>query len=151
MKKNYKISRRKIDNKFEEFKQLSVFESNITCWIRTIRQALGITTTQLAKKMDLNQSRIVAMEKEEKNLKLSTLEKVAEALDCKLVYALVPKTSLEEMAYNQAQKKAMKILSKITHNMALENQTPVYDKIELEDMVQELLNGSQARLWDEDE
>jgi hypothetical protein len=35
--------------------------------------------------------------------------------------------------------------------MALENQTPIYDKMELEDMVQELLNGSQARLWDEDE
>lgn len=151
MKKNYKMVRRKLDKKFEEFKHLSTYENTINCWIRTIRQSLGLTTSQLAKKMNLNQSRIVAMEKEENNLKLSTLKKVADALGCKLVYALVPKTSLEAMAYNQAEKKAKKILQKISHNMGLENQTPIYDKMELKDMIQELLNGSQARLWDEDE
>lgn len=151
MKKNYKMARRRLDKKLEEFKHLSIYENTINGWIKTIRQSLGLTTSQLAKKMNLNQSRIFAMEKEESSLKLSTLEKVADALDCKLVYALVPKTSLESMAYNQAEKKAKKILQKVSHNMALENQTPSYDKMELEDIVQELLNGSQSRLWDEDE
>ena len=152
MSRKNKLIRRNLDKKLQEFRSLSVFDANVKSWIKTIRQALGLTTYQLAKKTDLNQSRIVAMEKEEENLKISTLQKVADALDCKLVYALVPKNNLEEIAYNQARKKALKMLSKINHNMALENQaSDGYDKIELEDMIQELLNGSQARLWDEDE
>lgn len=55
------------------------------------------------------------------------------------------------MAYNQAEKKTKKLLQKVSPNMTLENQTPIYDKMELEDLIQELLNSSQARLWDEDE
>jgi len=151
MKKQNKLARRKLDEKFEQLKCLSSVDKPMQGWTKAIRQALGLTTTQLAKRLGVKQPRVLAIEKDENNLNLGTLEKVAEALDCKLVYALVPKTSLESMAYDQARKKAMKLLAKVSHNMALENQTPVYDKIELEDMVQELLNSSQARLWDEDE
>lgn len=150
MKSKNKIARRKLDEKLSKI-NIASFDKPAQGWVKAIREALGITTTQLAKKLGVKYPRILKIEKDESSLSLSSLEKVADALDCKVVYVLVPKTSLEEMAYNKARKKAMKILSKVTHNMALENQTPVYDKIELEDMVQELLNGSQARLWDEDE
>lgn len=150
MKNKNKLARRKLDEKFSKIKSLS-FEKPTQGWIKAIRDALGMTTTQLAKKLGVKHPRILKIEKDELSLSLSTLEKVADALDCKLVYALVPKTSLEEMTYNRARKKAEKIMSEVTHNMALENQTPIYDKIELEDMIQEFLNGSQARLWDEDE
>lgn len=150
MKSKNKLARRKLDEKLIKIKHLS-FEKPAQGWIKAIRDALGMTTTQLAKKLGVKHPRILKIEKDELSLSLSTLEKVADALDCKLVYALVPKTSLEEMAYNQARKKAMRIMSEVTHNMALENQTPIYDKIELEDMIQEFLYGSQARLWDEDE
>lgn len=150
MNKQNKLARRKLDEKFKKIDLLSM-EKPSQGWIKTIRQALGMTTYQLAKLLNIKQPRILEMEKTESSLSLKSLEKVADALDCKLVYALVPKTSLESMAYNQAEKKAKKILQKVSHNMALENQTPIYDKIELEDMIQELLNGSQARLWDEDE
>ena len=149
--KNNKLARRRLDEKFEKLNALRTIEVPSKGWIKAIREALGITTTQLAKRLNLQQPRIIAIENNENNLKISTLEKVAEALDCKLVYSLVPKTSLEEMTYKQAEIKARKILRKVSHNMALENQTPIYDKIELEDMIQEFLNGSQARLWDEDE
>jgi len=149
--KNNKLARRRLDEKLGNLKALRTIEVPSKGWIKAIREALGMTTTQLAKKLNLKQPRIIAIENNENNLKISTLEKIAEAFDCKLVYSLVPKTSLEEMTYRQAEKKAKKILRKVSHNMALENQTPIYDKIELEDMIQELLNGSQARLWDEDE
>lgn len=150
MKSKNKIARRKLDEKLNKI-NISSFDKPVQGWVKAIRDALGMTTTQLAKRLGVKHPRILTIEKDESSLSLSSLEKVADALDCKVVYALVPKTSLEEMAYNQARKKAIKILSKVTHNMALENQTPVYDKIELEDMIQELLIGSQARLWDEDE
>ena len=148
MKSQNKLARRKLDEKFNQVNVLTL-EKPTKGWVKAIRDALGMTTTQLANRLWVKHPRILAIEKDESSLSLNSLEKVADALDCKVVYALVPKTSLEKMAYNQARKKAMKILSKVTHNMALENQAPVYDKIELEDMIQELLNGSQARLWDE--
>lgn len=148
MKNKNKLARIKLDSKFNKFRTLD-FEVPRQGWVKVIREALGLTTTQLAKKLGVKQPRVFKIEKEESSLSLNSLQEVADALDCKLVYALVPKTSLEEMAYNQAHKKAMKIMLEVTHNMALENQTPIYDKIELEDMIQEFLNGSQARLWDE--
>lgn len=150
MKSKNKLARRKLDEKLNKIKALS-FEVPAQGWVKAIRDALGMTTTQLAKKLGVTHPRILQIEKDESNLSISTLEKTADALGCKLVYALVPKTSLEEMAYNQARKKAIKIMAEVTHNMALEDQTPIYDKIELEDVIQEFLNGSQARLWDEDE
>lgn len=149
--KNNKLARRRLDEKLNSLGALRTIEVPSKGWIKAIREALGMTTTQLAKRLSLKQPRIIAIENNENNLKISTLEKIAKALDCKLVYSLVPKTSLEEMTYRQAERKAKKILAKISHNMALENQTPIYVKMELEDMIQELLNGSQARLWDEDE
>lgn len=150
MKNKNKLARIKLDSKFNKFRTLD-FEIPKQGWVKAIREALGLTTTQLAKKLGVKQPRVFKIEKEEASLSLNSLQEVADALDCKLVYSLVPKTSLEEMAYNQARKKAMKIMAEVTHNMALENQAPIYDKIELEDMIQEFLNGSQARLWDEDE
>ncbi len=148
MKSQNKLARRKLDEKLNKIKALNL-ETPAQGWVKAIRDALGMTKTQLANKLGVKHPRILQIEKDESNLSLSTLEKTADALGCKLVYALVPKTSLEEMAYNQARKKAIKILSKVSHNMALEDQTPVYDEIELEDLIHEFLIGSQARLWDE--
>lgn len=150
MKNKNKLARIKLDSKFDKIRTFD-FEVPKQGWVKAIREALGLTTTQLAKKLGVKQPRVFKIEKEESSLSLNSLQEVADALGCKLVYALVPKTSLEEMAYNQARKKAIKIMSEVTHNMALENQTPIYDKIEQEDMIQDFLNGSQARLWDEDE
>ena len=66
-------------------------------WIKSIRSAFGITTRALAQRMNLSQSRIVHMEKGEidGNLTLDTLKAAAKAMDCKLVYAIVPDVSLE--------------------------------------------------------
>jgi len=150
MKSQNKLARTKLDLKFSTINS-SIFEVPVQGWVKAIREALGMTTTQLAKKLGVTHPRILKIEKDEKSLSLSTLEKVADAMDCKLVYALVPRTSLEEMTYNQARKKALVIMSKVSHNMALENQMSTYDKAELEDLIQDLLSGSQARLWDEDE
>jgi len=122
-------------------------------WIRAIRDALGMTTTQLAKKLGVAHSRIVAMEKDEVlgNLKLSTLERVADALDCDLVYALVPRQGLEAKAKTQATKKAKALLQSAEHTMQLEAQPSSKEDNarQLEALVQELLQGSQARLWDD--
>ena len=65
-------------------------------------------------------ARIAKMELNENNLKISTIKKNAEGLDCDFVYGFVPKSSLQETVNRQARKKAEAILSNVNTNMALE-------------------------------
>ena len=64
------------------------------------------------------------MEKSEAHgsIKIETLRRAAEALDCTLVYALVPKTSLEEAVRGRARKLALRDLGRVAHTMKLEGQ-----------------------------
>jgi predicted DNA-binding mobile mystery protein A len=55
-------------------------------------------------------------------LRLSTLERVAHALDCDLVYALVPRASLDDLVRQQARHTAEVRLATIRHSMRLEDQ-----------------------------
>ena len=122
-------------------------------WIRAIRDAYGMTTRQLAKRMGKSQSVIVEMEKGEArdSLTLATLRNAAEALDCTLVYALVPNAPIEELCRKRARMVASQRLSRASHSMALENQglDSQAQERERERLIEDLLRGSPARLWDE--
>ena len=123
-------------------------------WLHAVRKALGITTTQLAKRLGIAQSSVVNMERAEQRgaITLETLEHAAQAMNCKLVYALVPHGSLEETIKAQARKVAQKHLRHVGHTMRLENQG-VSDEAaatEHERLVHELMRGNLHRLWDEE-
>jgi transcriptional regulator with XRE-family HTH domain len=74
------------------FSQLLMFQPN-KGWIQIIRQTLRMSTSSLAKRLKVSNSVLIAKEMQEadKSISLQTLEEVAEALECRLVYALVPK------------------------------------------------------------
>ena len=57
------------------------------------------------------------MEKNEKNIKISTMERIADALDCDFVYAIVPREKFDDIIYKQAQKKAKKIYAYATYGL----------------------------------
>jgi transcriptional regulator with XRE-family HTH domain len=76
--------------KFDNLKKVTK-EKPLQGWIKTIRELLSMTTAQFSKKLKISQPRLVFMEKNEKNLKLSTMEKIADELNCDFVYALVPR------------------------------------------------------------
>jgi predicted DNA-binding mobile mystery protein A len=84
-----------------------------------------MSTTELAARMGITQSRIPALERGEVDgsIKLDTLRRVAEALDCNLVYALVPRTTLDAAVQAQARRKAAAHLGVVSHHMLLEDQT----------------------------
>ena len=98
-----------------------------------------MTTTQLAKRLEISQPRIVAMEKNERNVKISTMERIADTLNCDFSYAFVPRENIDDIIYNQAKKKAQKILDKVNKNMGLENQLAKTDDL-LKDIIEELLD-----------
>lgn len=123
-------------------------------WTRAIREALGLTTRQLAKRMGVSPSRVPAIEKAEITgaTTLKTLREAAEAMDCTLVYAFVPVKSLDEILHDQAARKAEGELSRLNHTMRLENQAMTKSDLtdERQRMIDDLLAGSLPRLWDDE-
>lgn len=121
-------------------------------WIKTIREALGMTTGQLARRIGVSQPRVTAIEKAEAadTLTLRTLRRAAEALDCKLVYALVPNNPLEAAVRARAIELANDQLARTHHTMRLEKQatSAAAIKRERERIVDDILRGDLARLWD---
>lgn len=122
-------------------------------WLRAMREALGMTTRQLAKRMGKVQSAVVDMEKGEArdSVSLATLRQAAEALDCTLVYALVPNRPINEILRARAAEIAARRLARASHTMALENQSldRADQEAERQRLVDELLRGSPTRLWDD--
>ena len=58
----------------------------------------------------------------EDRITLKQLRRVADNLDCQLVYALVPRTSIDSMIEKQAKKKAKNLVIKADTQMKLEAQ-----------------------------
>lgn len=123
-------------------------------WIKAIREALGMTSEQLARRMGVVQSRVSALEKAERTgtPSLKTLREAAEAMNCTLVYAIVPTTTLDAILRDQVAKKADVELARHNHTMRLENQA--MDKLDLaaerERLVTDILSGSLRRAWDDE-
>src|ERR1700722_17273494 len=76
--------------------------------IRPIRDALGMSSTELASRMTVGQSTISGLERSEVRgtIKLETLRRAAGALDCDVLYYLVPRTTLEDTVQRRARSKA---------------------------------------------
>ena len=145
---NKKLLRRSYQKKFNALKK-AVIERPPQGWLKTIREFLGMTTTQLAKKINVAQPRVINLEKNEKNTKISTMERIADALNCDFVYAFIPRENIDDIIYNQAKKKALKILNKVHTNMSLENQLTDSEDL-VEDIIKDLLDDNVSRIWDEE-
>ena len=94
-------------------------------WIRAIREALGISASVLGERMGPSRQLTLQQEKAESEdrLTLKSLRVLAQALDCDLVYGLVPRAgSLEELVDKRARAQAEANVIAIEHSMALENQ-----------------------------
>lgn len=122
-------------------------------WIRALRDALGMTSGQLAKRIGVTQPRIAEMEKAEihGNITLHSLERAAEALGCRVVYAFVPTEPLTKTLQNRTETIARKQLAAVDQTMRLEAQGVEDDeqrRLAIAQLSAELLRRP-ARLWDE--
>lgn len=118
-------------------------------WVRAVRDALGMSSSQLASRLGVDQSTVTRMEQSEAadTISLATLRRAAAALDCTLVYALVPRTSLEDTVQSRARRIAEQHIAEIEHTMALEAQG--LDEEGRESRVEEHAAGlrDDRRLW----
>jgi hypothetical protein len=82
---------------------------------------------------------------------LHILQRAAEALGCRLVYAIVPERPLADILSERAEPVAEKQLVAVRHTMRLEGQA-VPDKQAKKELRQQFIQGllqKPARLWDE--
>ncbi|MDE0675668.1 MAG: mobile mystery protein A [bacterium] len=124
MKHPRALARHRMDERYRRLDPLSQMLRPHRGWIRAVRDALGMSGAELGHRLGISQQRVAALEQAEKqfSIQLDTLERVAAALNCHLVYALVPRTSLTEAVKAQARSKATQILLRAAHHSRLENQ-----------------------------
>lgn len=121
-------------------------------WIRAVRQALGMTQPQLAARLGLTRQSLNDLEKAEAGgrITLESLERLAQALGCRLTYAIVPAAgSLAATRAQRAEAIADQQLKAISHSMKLEAQGVTEKEIARQRgrLVDELLRGSSRKLW----
>jgi predicted DNA-binding mobile mystery protein A len=117
-------SRSHLDKRFKELRPVTRYNSPVRGWIKAVREALGMTTAQLAKRLGVKQPSVFAIEQSEAKgtIELATLRRAAEALDCTVVYALVPNKPLEAMVRDRARLFARNRREAVEHSMMLEDQ-----------------------------
>ena len=122
-------------------------------WIRVIRESLGMTLSDLGRRVGLSFQALSQFEKAEREgtITLSTLRTVADALGCDLVYALVPRESLQASLEREAHRRARRMLDRVRHSMSLEAQDISEEEMEsqLRELAEELLAGSWRKIWKE--
>lgn len=95
-------------------------------WLRTVRDAIGMNRSEVAKGMGISRQSYTALEQAEagRAITLRSLDRAAEAMDCEVVYFLVPKQHEGGTFANLAQDHdpAFRQLKKTEHSMALEGQ-----------------------------
>jgi predicted DNA-binding mobile mystery protein A len=147
------IETKQLTQRFKELAPLSRVSRPSRGWIRAIRETLGMTTRQLAERLGMKQPSLVELESSEAagNITVKSLERAAEAMGCRFVYALVPTKPLTQTLQERASKLARQKLAAVEQTMRLENQEVhgQASRKETERRLAEELLRRPARLWDE--
>jgi predicted DNA-binding mobile mystery protein A len=144
---------RHLDKRFAALRPLANSSRPPKGWLRAIRDALGMTTIQFARRLGVSQPRITELEQSEVSggVTLHTLQQAAEALGCRLVYAVIPEKPLAETVRERAALIAERQLASVEHSMRLEDQSVKgkgAGKHLRRQFIEDLLRR-RARLWDE--
>jgi predicted DNA-binding mobile mystery protein A len=153
MKPKYKhIARQQLDATLARFCEVRKVQLPPKGWIRAVREVLGMSGKQLAGRLHVSQPRVHKLEQSEPSgaLTLKSMRQVAEALDCVFVYALVPRSSLEETVRTQARTVAGERLQRVSHSMLLEAQglSTKEQQASLDDAIEELARETPKDLWE---
>jgi predicted DNA-binding mobile mystery protein A len=117
-------ARRELDRKFNQADLEPIRAIPRLGWIRAVRGALGMSQAVLAGRLGVSAAAVNKLEQAERHggITIRKLAEVAAALDCTLVYALVPHSTLEQTVTTQARRVAAEMLGYVARTMALESQ-----------------------------
>ena len=117
-------ARRNLDRRLDALRFLTDETRPHKGWIRAIRDALGMSSRELADRLGVSQQAAAEFEATEQRgtIQLDTLARVADALECNVRYFLIPRKSLQATVGERALEKAQRYLSRISHHSRLEDQ-----------------------------
>jgi predicted DNA-binding mobile mystery protein A len=123
-------------------------------WARSMREALGMTQVELANRMSASRQSIQEFERAEvtRRITLESLDRMATAMGCKVVLAIVPVAgTIDDMRLKQAHKRADALLRPVAHTMMLEAQgvSSMAQKRQRDALIDDLLRGNGRELWRE--
>ncbi len=146
------LHRNQLDERFGQIRKLNLTPPT-SGWIRTIRASLGMTATQLAKRLNVTPQTVKDYEDAEEagTISVATLKKVAEALKCESYVLLVPRESLEEIIKTQALKVATAVVGHADTQMKLEAQgtKKKFKNRQIKELAEELAREMSRELWEE--
>ncbi|NHZ45601.1 mobile mystery protein A [Nitratidesulfovibrio liaohensis] len=132
-------------------------------WIAAVRKALGMSGAQLARRLGVTNAAVYQHERNEPEgaITLRQMEKVAQALGCRFVYAIVPHARaedaqaedgrVEDVLRCQARAKAEALVLRASGHMALEQQALPPERLqeEIERMTEDMLRNPPPDFWEE--
>lgn len=150
--KHLLVARQQLDKTLSAYGGLRQITPPGKGWLRAIRDALGMSGKQLANRLKVSQPRIPRLEQDEVAgaVTLKTMRQAAEALNCVFVYAIVPRTSLDETVREQARKVAAAQMQRVSHSMLLEAQSLSAEeqRASLDAAVEELVREMPKKIWE---
>lgn len=153
MRNKQKLLIEQLDQKLQPFSETRKVLVPQRGWINTIRTSLNMTMAQLGSKLNITRQGVKSIEKSEANgtITLNSLKDVANAMDLRLVYALVPKNgTIDDLIQIKAEKLAKKIVLRTNQNMKLEDQGIGDEKLTktINELANEIKREMRKSLWD---
>ncbi|WP_299085936.1 hypothetical protein [uncultured Ruegeria sp.] len=131
---------RQAEGKINQVRQVAqAFAKPIGGWIATFQEAIGMSAPALAERLGVSRNSVYSSIQKEKagTISVNQLDKMAEAMGGKLIYAIIPRNgAVEEIVMAQARKKAKRIIQRTRTHMALEEQ--IEGLRSQEEMIEEL-------------
>ncbi len=135
-----RAKQRQAESKINQAVQMAqAFTKPLGGWIATFQEAIGMSVPVLAERLGVSRNSVYSSIQNEQSgtISLNQLDKMAEAMGGKVIYAIIPREGpVEEIVMAQARKKAKRIIQRTRAHMALEEQTEGLRSEE--EMIQEL-------------
>jgi transcriptional regulator with XRE-family HTH domain len=121
--------------------------------VQLIREALGMTQAQLAKRCRIQQNMVAKIESDTIDLRLSTARKLAKGLGCNLTARLVPQEEIEKVLDQKSLETARKLVGLSKSTAGLEKQMPEdrYIELQVKEMQQKIREKRTSSLWEKNE
>lgn len=125
--------------------------SDVSRYIKNIRNSIGMTQKQMAKKIGISAPTLNKIEKNIESSSLNTISKIANVLNLEVMVSFLSREPLKVLVKRQAEKKAKKIINHAYSTMSMEEQAPskkTYAQ-KLKELIEEFNNNPDSSLWED--
>jgi len=121
-------------------------------WLSVLRKALGMSGSEVAARMGVSRNAVYQAERNERDgaITIHQMQKLAEAMGGRFVYAVIPDGSVGDVIHAQAQRKAEALIRRASAHMALEKQSlpSAQTRRRIDELAAELVRDMPPDFWE---